>query len=104
LPRIVAFAVLTLSLVPGSLTAALSALFNAWERNDVPALVTVGTTLARVALGTAALQLGAGIVGLALVSLLLNLVLVVVFLVAMRRILRVKLTAPVPTELLPMAA
>jgi O-antigen/teichoic acid export membrane protein len=98
-PGVVAFALLTLSLIPGNVSAALSALFNAWERLEVPATITVATTLARVALGTAALLLGAGIVGLAAVSLALNVVLVVVFVVATRRILQIKLVGPIPADL-----
>ncbi len=103
-PGVVAFALLTLSLVPGNLTASLSALFNAWERNEIPALVTVATTLARVILGTAALLLGAGIVGLAAVSLGLNVALVVVFVIATRSTLRVTPTRPNLADLPPMIA
>jgi O-antigen/teichoic acid export membrane protein len=97
-PGLIAFALLTLSLIPGNITAALSALFTAWERNDLPASVTVVTTLARVTLGTAALLMGAGIVGLASIALAINIGLVVIFIVAARRALRVHLTRPVPAD------
>jgi O-antigen/teichoic acid export membrane protein len=96
---IVAFALLTLSLIPSNITATLSGLFNAWERIDVPATITVATTLARVTLGAAALLLGAGIVGLAAISLALNLVLVVTFILLAQRLLHVHLVGPAPAEL-----
>ncbi len=98
-PAIIAFLLLTLSLIPSNVTTTLSGLFNAWERIDVPAGVTVVTTLARVTLGTAALLLGAGIVGLAAISLLLNLGLVIAFIVLARRTLPFVLHRPVPADL-----
>jgi O-antigen/teichoic acid export membrane protein len=103
-PAVVAFMLLALSLIPSNVTAALSALFNGWERNDVPAIVTVVTTLARVTLGAAALLSGTGIAGLATVALALNFGLLVVFAVAARRILRIRLTGPVLADLPAMIA
>ncbi len=50
----------------------LSALFNARERMEFPAGVTVFTTAVKVSLGTAALLLGYGIVGLAVASIITN--------------------------------
>src|SRR5262249_22421642 len=96
---VVAFALLAVALGPGNLTSALSALCNAWERNEVPAVVAVGTNLARVALGVAALLAGAGVVGLAAIALLLNVALLVVFAVVARRELQVRMTGPVLADL-----
>ncbi|HEX5414854.1 MAG TPA: oligosaccharide flippase family protein [Chloroflexota bacterium] len=81
-----AFVLLTLALIPGSLNGAISAVFNAYERNEVPALIAVGTNFLRVALSTVALLTGLGIVGLAAVALFLNLLLAVTFVVALRRL------------------
>ena len=96
---VVAFLLLTLALIPGNVSAALTALFNAWERNEVPAAVSVAINLARVTLSTAALLSGAGIVGLAAIALLLNVVIVIAFVVLARRALSLKLTGPVPKDL-----
>ncbi|MGH2457618.1 MAG: oligosaccharide flippase family protein, partial [Chloroflexota bacterium] len=101
---VVAFLLLTLALVPGNVSAALTALFNAWERNEVPAAVSVAINLARVTLGTAALLIGAGIVGLAAIALLLNFVIVIAFAVLARRALVLRLAGPVPKELPQMLA
>jgi O-antigen/teichoic acid export membrane protein len=97
-PGVVAFMLLAVALIPSNVTGALSALFNGWERNDVPAIITVVTTLARVTLGGIALLSGTGIVGLAAVALGLNLGLIVVFAVSARRILKVRPIRPVPTD------
>lgn len=96
---IVAFVLLCLALVPGNVSAALTALFNAWERIEIPATLTVAINLARVTLGTAALLTGAGIVGLAAIALALNVVNVIVFGIAARRALLLRLTGPVPADL-----
>lgn len=96
---IVAFVLLCLALVPGNVSAALTALFNAWERIEIPATLTVAINLARVTLGTAALLTGAGIVGLAAIALALNVVNVIVFGIAARRALLLELTGPVPADL-----
>jgi O-antigen/teichoic acid export membrane protein len=63
---------LSLALVPGNVAATYSALFYARERVEVPAGLTVATTIGKVGLGLAALLLGQGIVGLAAVALLGN--------------------------------
>jgi O-antigen/teichoic acid export membrane protein len=68
-----AIVLFTLGLLPGALAATASALFQARERMELPAAVTVLSTLARILLGTAALLAGWGVVGLALVSLAVNL-------------------------------
>jgi O-antigen/teichoic acid export membrane protein len=61
-------------LVPANVAAALTAVFQANERMEHPAAITVVSTLVKAALGTAALLLGWGIVGLGGVSIVTNLV------------------------------
>jgi O-antigen/teichoic acid export membrane protein len=63
---------LSLALVPANVSATYSALFYARERVEVPAGLTVVTTIVKVYLGLVALLLGFGIVGLAAVALLGN--------------------------------
>lgn len=70
---LVATGLLLVALVPGHVAATYSSLFYARERVEVPALLTVATTIAKVGLGLAALLLGYGIVGLAAVALVGNL-------------------------------
>ncbi|MFQ6058300.1 MAG: oligosaccharide flippase family protein [Anaerolineae bacterium] len=77
---ILAVALLTLALVPGNLSAALSSLFTAYERMEVPAAITTVTTLLKVSLGVLALLLGYGFVGLAVVSVVVNIVTAGIFL------------------------
>ena len=62
-----------LALIPTGFAAALSATFQAHEKMEYPALVSVCTTLCKVTLGTAVLLLGWGIVGLGAVALATNL-------------------------------
>lgn len=66
-------ALFALSLIPTGIAAALSATFQAHEKMEYPALVSVGTSLCKVTLGTAVLLLGGGIVGLGAVALVTNL-------------------------------
>jgi O-antigen/teichoic acid export membrane protein len=63
---------LSLALLPGNVAATYSALFYARERFEVPAGLTVVTTIVKVYLGLIALLLGLGIVGLAAVALVGN--------------------------------
>jgi len=77
---ILAVVLLTLALVPGNLSAALSSLFTAYERMEVPAAITTVTTLLKVSLGALALLLGYGFVGLAAVSVVVNVVTAAIFL------------------------
>ena len=65
---------LVLGLLPGLLSGVLSALFMAHERMDLPAGVTVFSTISKVVLGLAVLLAGYGYVGLAAVSIVTNLV------------------------------
>ena len=76
---ILAVALFTLALVPGNLSAALSSLFTAYERMEVPAAIATVTTLLKVSLGALALLLGYGFVGLAAVSVAVNIITVAIF-------------------------
>ncbi|MBX5489700.1 MAG: oligosaccharide flippase family protein [Chloroflexi bacterium] len=70
--EVLALALLVLALAPNGAAAALSAVFQAFERMEYPAAVTVQTTLLKVALGLLALALGFGFVGLAAVAIVVN--------------------------------
>ena len=70
---IAAILLLTLSLIPSSISAALSSLFRAHEKMEYPAAITTVSTILKVTLGLLALLLGFGFVGLAGVSLIVNL-------------------------------
>jgi O-antigen/teichoic acid export membrane protein len=78
-------ALLGLGLVPGAISAAGTALFNAHERMVFPAAVQLGGAVATTALGAAALLSGGGIVALGWVSLAVNVVTAAVFGVACAR-------------------
>lgn len=69
---IAATLLLCLALLPANVAATYSALFYARERVEVPAMLTVATTIVKVALGLTALLAGYGIVGLATVALFGN--------------------------------
>ena len=66
-------ALLWFGLVPGGIAASLSYLFNAYERFEYPAALTVVIKVASTFLAALVLLLGGGIVGLAAVSVLSNL-------------------------------
>jgi O-antigen/teichoic acid export membrane protein len=61
-----------IGLLPGQLSGVVSALFMAHERMDLPAAVTVFSTISKVVLGLAVLLAGWGYVGLAAVSIVTN--------------------------------
>ena len=61
-----------LGLLPSLLSGVVSALFMAHERMDLPAGVTVFSTISKVVLGLGVLLLGWGYVGLAAVSIVTN--------------------------------
>ncbi|MBI3964146.1 MAG: flippase [Chloroflexi bacterium] len=82
-----AVALLVLATIPSHVSSALSRLFSASERLDIPALVTVGTTICKVVLGLSALFLGWGIVGLAGVAGITNLATLVALYLLVREIL-----------------
>ncbi|HLH23847.1 MAG TPA: flippase [Chloroflexota bacterium] len=71
-PKALALLLLALAMAPAGLSAALTAVFQARERMEYPAAVTVVTTVLKVALGLLALGLGYGFVGLAAVALAVN--------------------------------
>jgi O-antigen/teichoic acid export membrane protein len=60
-----AISVLLLTLLPGAYSSAVTALYNAAERMEVPALIEVATAALSMAARLAALWLGYGILGLA---------------------------------------
>lgn len=67
-----AIALFALGLVPSNLAGAASAAFMARELMEVPAAVTVLTTIMRIIIGGLALLLGLGYVGLAATSVVVN--------------------------------
>ncbi len=84
--RIVATAALLgLGLIPGSLSAAGTALFNAHERMTFPAVVQLISAALTVLAGCGVLLLGYGIVALGWVSLAVNLVTAAIFAIACAR-------------------
>ena len=74
-------ALFAIGLIPTNVAAALTALFQAHERMEVPAAITVVSTIVKAGLGTGALLAGWGIVGLGGVSIATNLVTVGILLV-----------------------
>jgi len=83
---------LTLSLIPGSIAAALTSVFLAYEKMEYPAAITTVTTIIRVSLGVMVLLMGLGIVGLATVAIVTNIVTVLILLyLVVRLILRPRL-------------
>jgi O-antigen/teichoic acid export membrane protein len=69
-----AILLLYIGLVPATISIGLTALFQAFEKHEIPAAVTSVTTLVKVTLGTLVLMLGWSIIGLAGVSIVTNLV------------------------------
>ena len=69
---LLAVLLLVASIVPAAPADAATAIFNARERMVTPALLTVLSTLLKVAIGAAALLAGAGIVGLAATAVVVN--------------------------------
>jgi O-antigen/teichoic acid export membrane protein len=79
--QIWALALFALGLLPANVAAALTALFQANERMEHPAAITVVSTTVKAVLGTAALLAGWGIVGLGGVSIVTNLITLTILLV-----------------------
>lgn len=77
---VTAIALLLIGLIPGNLSAAFSSLFTAFEEMEVPAAVSIVTTLLKVSLGALALLLGYGFVGLAGISVIVNTITALIFL------------------------
>jgi len=73
-----AILLLFIGLIPGTVSAGLTALFQAYEKHEIPAAITSVTTLVKVALGTLVLMAGWNIIGLAGVSIVTNLVTLVI--------------------------
>lgn len=73
-----AIVLLALGLIPSNLADVLTALFRAYEKFEVPALITTVTTLVKVSLGAGVLLAGYGIVGLAATSAVTNTITLVV--------------------------
>jgi O-antigen/teichoic acid export membrane protein len=73
-----AILLLFVGLAPGTISAGLTALFQAYEKHDIPAAITSISTLVKVTLGTLALMAGWGIIGLAGVSIVTNLVTLII--------------------------
>jgi O-antigen/teichoic acid export membrane protein len=65
---------LTLSLIPSGISAALSSVFLAYEKMEYPAAITTVTTIVRVTLGVMVLVMGFGIIGLASVAIVTNVI------------------------------
>ena len=84
---VLAIGLLVLALVPGHLSTAMTSLFQAHERMEYPAGVTVVTKLVQVSLGLVALILGWGFVGLASAAVVTNVVTVLVLLYLTTRVL-----------------
>lgn len=87
-----AILLLFIGLVPANISTGLTALFQAYEKHEVPAAITSVATIIKVTLGTLVLMLGWSIVGLAGVSIVTNLVtLVVLSMLAVRLFFRPRL-------------
>ncbi len=69
-----AILLLYLGLAPFTIATGLTALFQAFEKHEIPAAITSVTTLLKVTLGTLVLMLGWSIIGLAGVSIVTNLI------------------------------
>ncbi len=83
---IIAILLWFVSLFPSGVSAGLSAVFNAYEKMEYPAMISTLTTFLKVAGGTVVLLLGWGFVGLAGVSIVVSLLTMLILLVAVSRI------------------
>ncbi len=81
-------ALLYLGLLPGTISAGLTALFYARERAEYPATIASLASMNKVLLGALLIVLGAGIVGLAALSILTNLLTLLALLYGARAWLR----------------
>ncbi|MBA3532161.1 MAG: oligosaccharide flippase family protein [Ardenticatenales bacterium] len=78
---------LTLGLIPSNLSDALTAVFRAYERFEIPALVSTVATFVKVSVGAGVLLAGMGIVGLAVTSILTNVITLAILSVLLVRLL-----------------
>lgn len=81
-----AIVLLILSIVPDSYSDSANAVYNAFERMEIPALLTFVKNLLKVAIGLALLLTGWGPVGLALTALITNVVTAALFGLLLRRL------------------
>lgn len=75
---VLAIVLLYIGLVPNSLSTGLSALYYAFEKAEIPAVIQTVSTICKAVFGVAALALGWGVIGLAGVSILTNIVTLIV--------------------------
>lgn len=94
---VLAIVFLTLSIIPDSYSDAANAIFNAFERMDLPAILTIIKNLLKVAIGIAFILGGWGPAGLALTALLTNLITAGLF-GRLLRVLNVQPTWHLPWE------
>jgi O-antigen/teichoic acid export membrane protein len=73
-----AILLLYLGLAPATISIGLTALFQAFEKHEIPAAITSVSTLLKVTLGTLVLMVGWSIIGLAAVSIVTNLVTMII--------------------------
>ena len=81
-----AILLLTLSIVPDSYSDAANAIFNAFERMELPAALTLVKNLLKVVIGLALLAAGWGPAGLAMTALLTNIITAGLFVWLLRRL------------------
>ncbi len=84
---ILAIGLLYVGLLPNSLSTGLSALFQAFQKAEVPAAIATLATISKVSLGILALLLGYGVIGLAAASIVTNLLTLAVMAWAARPLL-----------------
>ena len=80
-----AIIILTLSLIPSAFSGSVTALYYAYERMSLPALIGVVTSTVNIGVGVAALLLGWGITGLSLAALATTLLTACLFFYLLRR-------------------
>jgi O-antigen/teichoic acid export membrane protein len=83
---VMAILLLTLSIVPDSYSDAANAIFNAYERMEIPAALTVVKNILKVGIGLACVAAGWGAAGLALTALITNLITTGLFVWLLRRL------------------
>jgi O-antigen/teichoic acid export membrane protein len=81
-----AILLLFVGLVPATISTGLTALFQAYEKHEIPAAITSVATLIKVSLGTLVLMLGWSIVGLAGVSIVTNTVTLIILMTLAARL------------------
>jgi O-antigen/teichoic acid export membrane protein len=84
-----AILLLAIGLIPSNISDAITALFRAYEKFEIPALISTISTFVKVSIGAALLLAGYGIVGLAATSIVTNIVtLIILSLLMVRTIYR----------------